>query len=228
MLCEKQHRLTSKAYAANDKQRHNNNLHQGYSNADFNHRGDGVTGAAHVLAHDGVEIRAHPLFNGIDWHSLHTVKPPFIPEGLSGCDDTKYFDEDSYPTMSVSLGTYEQLPRHDSPDTATRVSIPEGKVELKVKKRARDRLLRDPIHGKDLLELRKEVAFWGYTYRRPKSLELSSNAIITRRRVTLAALVDPSSPVLTHRVPEVLPLIGKRVVSDEDYSGTTLEAVELI
>ena len=171
---------------------------------------------------------AHPFFRGVDWHSLHTVKPPFIPEGLSGSDDTKYFDEeDSCPTLSVSLGsTDEQLLRNDSPDV-TRVSVPEGEVELKVKKRARDKLLRDPIHGKDLLDLRKEVAFWGYTYRRPKSLELSSNVITTGRRVTLAALVDPS-PVRTHRIPESLPSLGKRAVSDEDYSGTTIEAEELI
>lgn len=154
--------------------------------------------------------------------------PPFIPEGLSGSDDTKYFDEDGYPTMSISLGsTDEQLLRHNSP-SVTRVSVPEGKVELTVKKRARDKLLRDPIHGKDLLDLRKEVAFWGYTYRRPNSLEFSSNVITTRRRVTLAALVGPSSPIQTRRIPGVLSSLGKRAVSDEDYSGTTLEAEELM
>ncbi|KAK4614105.1 Serine/threonine-protein kinase cbk1 [Fulvia fulva] len=39
-------------------------------------------------------------------------------------------------------------------------------------KRARDKMLRDPVVGKQCLELRKKGAFFGYTYRRPRTLEL--------------------------------------------------------
>ncbi|KAK5705434.1 hypothetical protein LTR97_002552 [Elasticomyces elasticus] len=40
----------------------------------------------------------------------------------------------------------------------------------KEKKRARDKLLRDPVVGKKVLEIRKKGAFFGYSYRRPKAL----------------------------------------------------------
>ena len=42
------------------------------------------------------------------------------------------------------------------------------KAAMKEKKRPRDRLLRDKQVGKQVLEMRKQGAFIGYTYRRPK------------------------------------------------------------
>ena len=45
--------------------------------------------------------------------------------------------------------------------------LPKGRKE---KKRARDKLLRDPEVGRRVLEIRKKRAFFGYTYRRPKPL----------------------------------------------------------
>ena len=45
----------------------------------------------------------------------------------------------------------------------------------KEKKRPRDKLLRDPDVGKQVLELRKKGAFLGYTYRRPKSPYLDAH-----------------------------------------------------
>ncbi|KAK4498546.1 hypothetical protein PRZ48_011204 [Zasmidium cellare] len=65
------------------------------------------------------------------------------------------------------------------------VEVAEKRVELgievatplkgagkKEKKRPRDRMLRDPEVGRRVLELRKKGAFFGYTYRRPKVVEL--------------------------------------------------------
>ncbi|KAK5138001.1 hypothetical protein LTR08_005798 [Meristemomyces frigidus] len=45
----------------------------------------------------------------------------------------------------------------------------------KEKKRARDKLLRDPIVGRGVMEIRKKGAFFGYTYRRPKPLGLEQD-----------------------------------------------------
>lgn len=42
----------------------------------------------------------------------------------------------------------------------------------KEKKRARDKLLRDPAVGRKVMEIRKRGAFFGYTYRRPKPVVL--------------------------------------------------------
>ena len=43
----------------------------------------------------------------------------------------------------------------------------------KEKKRPRDKMLRDPVVARKVMELRKKNAFFGYTYRRPKPLELA-------------------------------------------------------
>ena len=42
----------------------------------------------------------------------------------------------------------------------------------KEKKRPRDKILRDPVVGRKVMELRKKSAFFGYTYRRPKPVVL--------------------------------------------------------
>ncbi len=42
----------------------------------------------------------------------------------------------------------------------------------KEKKRPRDRMLRDPVVAKEVMEFRKKNAFFGYTYRRPKQIVL--------------------------------------------------------
>ncbi|KAK3116472.1 hypothetical protein LTR53_003136 [Teratosphaeriaceae sp. CCFEE 6253] len=47
---------------------------------------------------------------------------------------------------------------------------PRAQKGRKEKKRARDKLLRDPIVGKKVMEIRKKGAFFGYSYRRPKAL----------------------------------------------------------
>ncbi|KAK0947053.1 hypothetical protein LTR29_001636 [Friedmanniomyces endolithicus] len=47
---------------------------------------------------------------------------------------------------------------------------PRGLKGKKEKKRARDKLLRDPVVGKKVMEIRKRGAFFGYSYRRPKVL----------------------------------------------------------
>ncbi|EME42181.1 hypothetical protein DOTSEDRAFT_36105 [Dothistroma septosporum NZE10] len=49
---------------------------------------------------------------------------------------------------------------------------PPGVRQKKERKRARDKMLRDPTVGKQCMELRKRGAFFGYTYRRPRTLEL--------------------------------------------------------
>ena len=45
----------------------------------------------------------------------------------------------------------------------------------KEKKRPRDKLLRDPVVGKRVMEIRKKGAFFGYTYRRPKPVVLEQD-----------------------------------------------------
>ncbi|TKA60582.1 hypothetical protein B0A55_11152, partial [Friedmanniomyces simplex] len=60
------------------------------------------------------------------------------------------------------LQVYEERMQHGIDPRAHK-----GKKE---KKRARDKLLRDPVVGKKVMEIRKKGAFFGYSYRRPKAL----------------------------------------------------------
>jgi len=234
LLCEKQYRLTAKAYAPNGFRLQNDhtegvNGYGGYiaSNGILNSEraaSRATQSAIHVLPHDGIEIRAHPFFKGIDWQRLHTMTPPFVPEGLNGADDTKYFEEESYQSTSVnSSSANQQLAQRDYSD-AHEIQLPEKNNELNMKKRARDKLLRDPIHGKELLDLRKEVAFWGYTYRRPKTLD---PLVTRRRRVTLAGSANVSPAAPCQQLHGVAPINETRDGANSGgYSGTTLDGEE--
>ncbi|CAG8447034.1 5599_t:CDS:2 [Ambispora gerdemannii] len=87
---------------------------------------------------DASEIKAHPWFKGIDWDNLHNVKPPFQPK-LKSDIDTRYFEEIT----------------DDNP-----LAPPEGE-----ERKPRDPMLRDRKHGTEILNMRKQLAFVGYTYR---------------------------------------------------------------
>ncbi|KAF8456782.1 kinase-like domain-containing protein [Kalaharituber pfeilii] len=236
LLCEKQHRLTAKTYAANEIKRNEravgDSTTTNVSRLLLNTRSAGhfssfLDSTSPVLPQDGMEVRAHPFFKGINWKKLHQMKPPFVPEGLTGSDDTKYFDEDSYQSTSMgecssggnesaALGQFSDV---DVPPVQSAQTL-DRKAEIYVKKRARDKLLRDPIHGRQLLELRKEVAFWGYTYRRPKTLD-PNNEVIKRRRVTLAECI-PLAPAAEAQAID-LPVNTGLPPNTGEYSGTTLD-----
>ncbi|KAG0136877.1 kinase-like domain-containing protein [Tuber indicum] len=80
LICEKEARLGSTAYRANDASDHLPNYV--YSNA-------------------AEEIRAHPFLATVNWRTLHMQIPPFVPNGLLDDTDTKYFTE-SFSSRNVS------------------------------------------------------------------------------------------------------------------------------
>ncbi|CAG8450160.1 17222_t:CDS:2 [Acaulospora colombiana] len=86
---------------------------------------------------DASAIKSHPWFKGIDWNNLHTMTPPFVPH-LKNEIDTRYFEEDI----------------DDNP-----LAPPDGE------RKPRDPMLRDKHHGKEILNMRKTLAFVGYTYK---------------------------------------------------------------
>lgn len=98
------------------------------------------------MAEDGSEeIKRHAWFRGIEWSSLHLQTPPFQPK-LAHETDTRYFDDD-IPA--------EPLP---APEIAPGVPAPVT---------AHDALLRHPVEGPHLLEVRKQYAFKGWTFKKP-------------------------------------------------------------
>ena len=122
------------------------------------HRDNGNSSSmlgSHVFPNNAEEIKAHPFFLDIPWNRLHQQRPPFVPDVRPDQSITKYFESEK---DLISSG-----------EAAESDESSEKKTKIKEKKRPRDKLLRDPFVGKTVLEVRKQKAFLGYTYRRPKT-----------------------------------------------------------
>ncbi|KAH8107922.1 kinase-like protein [Cristinia sonorae] len=87
-------------------------------------------------------IKAHPWFRGIDWENIHRYPAPYRPE-LRHPEDTRHFDDD-IPAEPLA-------PANGAAADATR-----------------DPLLRDKVHGNEILEVRKALAFAGFTHKSPR------------------------------------------------------------
>ncbi|KAI0051243.1 kinase-like protein [Auriscalpium vulgare] len=94
---------------------------------------------------DGADlIKAHPFFRGIDWANIHRYPAPYRPE-LRNPEDTRHFDDD-IPAEPLA-------PANGAPADATR-----------------DPLLRDKVHGAEILDVRKALAFAGFTHKSPRAI----------------------------------------------------------
>ena len=103
-------------------------------------------------------------FHDIDFQTLHLQPPPFKPD-LCDPTDTRYFDEDIddaplrkftvSPSISLFLALLNPVFRIH---LAAADAVP-GQAEV-----TKDPLLRNKAHGKQLLDVRKQLAFQGYTF----------------------------------------------------------------
>ncbi|KAF8973150.1 kinase-like domain-containing protein [Flammula alnicola] len=90
-------------------------------------------------------IKAHPWFKGIDWQNIHRYPAPYRPELISP-EDTRHFDSDIPPEpLAPANGA--------SPDAT------------------RDPLLRHKVHGAEIMDVRKALAFAGFTHKSPRTVE---------------------------------------------------------
>ncbi|KAF2722357.1 kinase-like protein, partial [Polychaeton citri CBS 116435] len=184
ILTDRESRISSKQYRVNER--------------NISRRISGISSrisptARHVYQNDAEEIKAHPFFRGIPWKQMQKVIPPFVPRVKEDQPITKYFEDEKAIRTNGNLcqhkdilgSAYEgwrlermaqmqQERRMSGIEQQSRVEedIGGGGRRRKEKKRARDKMLRDHIVGKRVLELRRQRAFFGYTYRRPESLKL--------------------------------------------------------
>lgn len=173
LLTERQKRLCSHKYWDND--------YRGDDEGRIMALGDYERGwydyqGRFVYSNDAELLKVHPFFKGITWQSLHHKTPPFKP-ACSKEDSCQYFD------------TEEEILKDYMSDT---MSVDDVKLQFEMEingfdgeqhkrnrlkqppKRARDKLLRDPVVGKAVMQERKKGAFLGYTYRRPKTWSLGN------------------------------------------------------
>jgi len=87
-------------------------------------------------------IKTHPFFRGIDWINIHRYPAPYHPE-LRAPEDTRHFDPD-IPAEPLA-------PANGAPADATR-----------------DPLLRHKVHGAEIMDVRKALAFAGFTHKSPR------------------------------------------------------------
>lgn len=90
-------------------------------------------------------IKAHPFFKGIDWLNIHRYPAPYRPD-LQSPEDTRHFDSD-IPAEPLA-------PANGAPPDATR-----------------DPMLRDKVHGAEIMAVRKALAFAGFTHKSPRAIE---------------------------------------------------------
>ena len=106
---------------------------------------------------DASEVKRHPWFSGIDFNRLREKTPPWVPQ-LSTDADTRYFDEsvresgidDQFASITVHGGEKgkqtEPLPNlHET----SMQSLPVSEI----------------VEEEDPIELRKKLAFKGFTYK---------------------------------------------------------------
>lgn len=121
-----------------------------------------------------VDIKNHPFFHGIPWSELYNVTPPFVPR-VKSADSTKYFEsEEEILGSSVDEVDWPATPPEGNPMVELDGVHGGKKAVGKAQKRPRDRLLRDPTIASTVMEVRKQRAFLGYTYRRPKTWSMGN------------------------------------------------------
>lgn len=213
LLQEREHRLCSKKYSANDLQQRTHLTRAEKPPQDYQ--------GHYVYPDDAADIKAHPFFHGLEWETIHLSRPPFVPDIRSEAD-TKYFDDDQVsdvddesseqepldPLYSVSRSgldvNHGQEPSDCPPSNYQGDSLVQNKLVVQFgangpyiagekaarrreKKRPRDRVLRDKQVGRQVLELRKRGAFLGYAYQRPATVFYDS----TREREITASKANP-------------------------------------
>jgi len=95
---------------------------------------------------DGAAVlKAHPWFRGVDWSNIHKQAAPYKP-GLSNPEDTRHFDDD-IPAEPLA-------PANGAAPDATR-----------------DPVLKDKVHGDHIMDVRKALAFAGFTHRSPRKMD---------------------------------------------------------
>lgn len=116
-----------------------------------------------ALSHFFPFTQAHPWFKGIDWQSIHKYPAPYKPD-LHNPEDTRHFDSDIPPEVCqqhlafdvvITIYVFQPLaPANGAPADATK-----------------DPLLKHEIHGAEILDVRKALAFAGFTHKSPRTIE---------------------------------------------------------
>ncbi|KAJ3043510.1 hypothetical protein HDV00_004899 [Rhizophlyctis rosea] len=121
---------------------------------------------------DARAIKAHPWFRGLDWEGLQGARPPFVPE-LEGEGDTRYFEEvDEEEVMRATWGLKGGVGAGAGGGGGDGVGEEEA----------------------EMLEMRKKLAFTGFTYRAPKKKQQDERGGVSSLRLSSVLSSSPGNP----------------------------------
>lgn len=151
LLTHKEDRLSCRRYRDNDL--------RGRRNGRTNNRNPYF-----VHPFDAEDIKNDPWFHSVPWDNIHRSIPPWLPTVKRNQDLAKWFEsEDQILGTSDVLAEGDEMGMEPGLDQEKRKKVPPAK-------RARDKILRDPVAGPIALEVRKRNAFLGYTWHRSDAL----------------------------------------------------------
>lgn len=118
----------------------------------------------------------------MNWQSLHLQEAPYQP-ALANAADTRHFDDD---IDDKPLGE----PKSDWVATSlTRRAVPAGQQPGDAEY-TKDPLLRHKTQGPQLLEVRKQLAFQGYTFVRGRTNFKRRSGLTSLTRAEIAKTED--------------------------------------
>lgn len=148
LLTHKEDRLSCRRYRDNDI--------RGRRNGRNGHR---YPYFVHSL--DAEDIKNDVWFHNVPWDSIHKSIPPWLPTVKRDQDLAKWFESEDQ-----ILGTSDMIAEGEEGGPEMEPSLGQDKRKKAPAKRARDKILRDPVAGPVALEVRKRNAFLGYTWHR--------------------------------------------------------------
>ncbi|KAJ3021761.1 hypothetical protein HKX48_007836 [Thoreauomyces humboldtii] len=169
LVCDKENRLGSANAPPGSAPLGGSSFSSTASSARLGSTSSSATSAS--TATDASGIKNHPWFRSVEWAELSTTVPPFVPT-LAGEVDTSYFEpvEDDevwnlhhQQQQALQQGTQSTFPP-ENPAPTTPLPLTPGQSE------------EDAATEADMLDMRKRLAFAGFTYKAPPRKERGENS----------------------------------------------------
>ncbi|KAJ3146454.1 hypothetical protein HDU86_008506 [Geranomyces michiganensis] len=182
LVCDKETRLGGSAAAsaatAATAGTHGGPSHSGSYASNITAAGPPTTAttaaaAAAAAADEAGEIKRHPWFRSIDWDELPLSVPPFVPT-LKSDTDTSYFDpvedDEVWNAHHQKAQHEQQKPSPTQPNPSSQQYPPPQPAEF-------DGAGPGGVDAEtaDVLDMRKRLAFAGFTYKAPPRKERSES-----------------------------------------------------
>jgi hypothetical protein len=131
--------------------------------------------ASFVHPNDAKEVKSHPFFKDVDWATVSKVTPPHVPTPVTVEELLARRRKKDVGIIAPIDGAIEEdETMNGGLGAVTRYSISQL-AEADDFQPIAPKVLPDGRQVDHLMELRKQKAFLGYTYRRPKTISINTS-----------------------------------------------------